>query len=181
MAIAVDLSLLVVLLLSLGAGLKDGFMESLFSIASWIGGVLIAIYFPRLILGSLPAGIRNFPGIAILIGVVFFLAAFFVIRIVGMAVTGNGKSHPGPLDRLLGMILGVGRGLLLAGIIASFLVAYLPPNGSVVRQSHSLPILLPVGRVVAAVAPERIRSKMDEGWNRLEKGAPEVHKGPVTI
>ncbi len=181
MAIAVDLGLLVVLLLSLGAGLKDGFLESLFSMASWIGGVLVAVYLPRAILGSLPTGIRTFPGITILIGVVFFLAAFFVIRIIGMAVTGNGKSQPGPVDRLLGMALGVARGFILAGIIASFLVAYLPPNGSIVRQSHSFPILVPVGRVVAAVAPDRIRLRMDEGWNRVEKGPPEVHKSPVTI
>src|SRR5512141_1112138 len=100
MAIAVDLGLALVLLLSLAAGLKDGFLDSLFSVASWIGAGLVAIYLPRWILDTLPGGIRSFPGISILVGVVLFLATFFVIRIIGMMASGSGKSEVGTLDRI---------------------------------------------------------------------------------
>lgn len=181
MAIAVDLGLALVLLLSLAAGLKDGFLDSLFSVASWIGAGLVAIYLPRWILDTLPGGIRSFPGISILVGVVLFLATFFVIRIIGMMASGSGKSEVGTLDRILGLAVGIARGILLTGIIASFLVAYLPPNVSAVRKSQSLPVLLPVGRIVAAVAPERIRTRMEEGWTRLEAKEPEAQRGPVSV
>ncbi len=181
MALAVDIGLGLILLLSIIAGMRNGFADSLFSVASWLGGAILALYLPRAIVPHLPSGVRGFPGIAILTGVLIFLATFFVVRLLGVAVTGNGKPKPGPIDRMLGLMIGIARGLIIGAIIASFLVAYLPPEGTVMRKSRALPLLLPAGRIVAGVAPEKIRGRMDQGWDRVKQGSAPERRGPVSV
>jgi len=181
MAFAVDLGLVLVVVLSIIAGVRDGFVDSLFSIASWLGGALVALYASHVVLAHLPEALRTFPGISILAGVLLFLLTFFVVRIVGMAITGHGKSAIGPIDRLLGVGIGMARGALLVAIIGSFMVAYLPADGTIMRKSHALPVVGPLGRVVAALAPAKIRTRMQEGWDQMYEGEPRGAHGPVTV
>jgi len=176
-----DIGILLVVLLSLLGGFRSGFLESIFSFAAWLVGALVAFYGWRPVLEHLPARMRGLPGAPILVGVLVFLALFFLIRLVGLMITGDGKPGAPPIDRLLGAVFGLARGLFLAATLASFLVAYLPSQSRVVRGSRALPLLAPVGRIVAGMAPGYLHSKMEAGWDRLGGVSGEDHGGAVPI
>ncbi len=167
MAGIVDIGLALLVLLSLIAGFKNGFVDSLFSLAAWLGGILVGVHLARPVLDRLPPFTHRVPGAVIVTGVLLFLVAFSALRLLGAALAGKRKSDPEPADRWLGALFGLARGLFLAAATASFLVAYLPAEGKVLRQSRSLPLLAPAGRVVAGMAPGNLRARMDDGWSRL--------------
>ncbi len=162
-----DIGLGVLVVLSLLAGFKNGFVESLFSLAAWLGGILLGMHLAATVLARLPQVVQRIPGAAILIGVLLFLIAYALLKLLGAAMGSKGGKEPGVGDRWLGGLFGLARGLFLSAAVASFLVAYIPPDGRIMRESRALPLLAPAGRFVAGMAPAELRAKMDAGWARL--------------
>jgi membrane protein required for colicin V production len=181
MALVVDFGLAIVLLFSIVAGARNGFLDSLFSVASWIVGGVAALNLPRVLLPHLPLAVRAFPGAAIIAGVIVFLIVFALVRLLGMAISTIATPAAGPIDRTLGLIIGVLRGVLVCAVIGSFLVAYLPANGSILKKSRALPLLEPAAQVVTGLAPPRIRGRMEEGWARMAHEERRSPKAPVTV
>jgi membrane protein required for colicin V production len=176
MSTLIDLGLAVVVVLSLLAGLKSGLVDSVFSLASWVVGGLVAFRVSSPVLAQLPARFQNLPGALLLTGVLLFLVTYFVIRMIGSLVGGSSKEGATGLDRFFGTLFGLARGVFLAAAVASFLVGYLPQDSRFIRGSRALPYLSSAGRVVAGLAPASIRSRMDRGWERL-RAAPEQPAG----
>jgi hypothetical protein len=85
MVFAVDLGLAFVLFLSLIAGLRNGFLDTLISIAAWLGSLLVAVYLSEPILVRLPEWARSVPGAGVVLGVLLFLISFAAIRLIGHA------------------------------------------------------------------------------------------------
>lgn len=179
MSALVDIGLAVIVILSLLAGLRSGFVDSLFSLASWVVGGLVALRLPRPVLAHLPAGYQRLPGAVILTAVLLFLAAYFVIRFLGSKLAGTSKEGASGLDRLTGALFGLLRGVFLAAAVASFLVGYVPASSRTIRESRALPLLAPVGGVVAGLAPGAVRERMDLGWGRLRSRPHGGPGGPV--
>jgi membrane protein required for colicin V production len=179
MSTLVDLGLVVVVVLSLLAGVKNGLLDSVFSLASWVLGGLAACRASGPVLGRLPARFQALPGAQILTGVLLFLLTYFLVRMVGSLVTKSSKEGTGPLDRFLGTLFGLVRGIFLAAIVASFLVGYLPGDSRLLRGSRALPFLSPAGRLVAGIAPTTIRERMLRGWARLQAESASTPPGEV--
>ena len=112
MVLAVDLGLAFVALLSFLSGWRNGFLETLFSIGAWVGGVLIAFHTTAPLREVLPEWATSVPGIEIVLGVVIFLVAFVVIRLIGHAAGTGSHQADSQGDRALGGLLGLARGLL---------------------------------------------------------------------
>jgi membrane protein required for colicin V production len=178
MVFAVDLGLAFVLFLSLIAGLRNGFLDTLISIAAWLGSLLVAVYLSEPILVRLPEWARSVPGAGVVLGVLLFLISFAAIRLIGHAAGAGEHEATDAGDRALGAVVGAARGLLLAASVACFLVAFLPPQGRVMRESRALPLLAPAGRAVSTLAPSWLRERMVDGWARLESGEGKVAVTP---
>jgi membrane protein required for colicin V production len=176
-----DISLAVLVLLSLLAGFKNGFVESLFSLAAWLGGILLGVHLARPVLDRLPALVHRIPGAVFLVGVLLFLLAYALLRLLGAALGARSGKEPTAGDRWLGGLFGLARGLFLGAAVACFLVAYLPPSGRIMQGSRVLPLLAPAGRFVAGMAPEELRLKMDDGWDRLARRDRVVPKDALSI
>jgi uncharacterized membrane protein required for colicin V production len=172
MVTLVDIGLGLLAFLSLVAGWRNGFLDSLLSLAAYLAGIVAAVQLTPIISTHLPPWAERVPGSHIVLGVFLFLAAFFLVRLIG-AWQASGKSgarkHQEFSDQALGALFGLARGLFLATAIASFLVAYLPRSGRVFQESKSLPLLVGPGRVVAKLAPEGLRSRMTAGWAEMEE------------
>ena len=123
-----DIILLVVMMISALLAMVRGFMREILSIASWAGAAVITIYaYPKLLpmakqyvsndmvaMGATIAG--TFLGTLIVVSI-------FTIKISDMVL----DSRVGALDRTLGFLFGLGRGLIIV-VVAFLFFAWLVPE-----------------------------------------------------
>jgi len=167
MVLAVDIGLLLVVLLSLLSGWRSGFLDTLFSIAAWFGGILIAFHAAVPLQHALPGWTDLIPGVKIVVGVGVFLLSFAAIRLIGHLAGGGGRRPADPSGRGLGALLGIARGVLLVGILASLVVAFAPAESRILRESRVLPLVAPMSQTIAHAAPSWLRERMLLGWEHL--------------
>jgi membrane protein required for colicin V production len=168
-----DWFLVVVILVSTLAAFRRGLIKVLFSLAGVTAGILLASwnyhhvaeYLHRVIASSATANILAFVLILIAVTTLFTLAA----RLVQRTVSAIGL---GFLDRLLGAVFGLARGLLL-GVAALMLAAAFAPSSPWFSNSQLAPAFLSGAHAVSYVIPAHLQQKIASGATFL------LHQGPV--
>jgi membrane protein required for colicin V production len=154
-----DLILLVVMLISAMLAMIRGFMREILSIAAWVIAAVAALYsFPRLV----PMAKQYFatwPDMVVtgaVIGGVFLgtllLVSILTIRVSDMIL----DSRVGALDRTLGFLFGLGRGLVIV-VVAFLFFDWLVPQKSQpvwVQSAKSQVVLRGTGDWVMSLLPE---------------------------
>src|SRR5947208_16132711 len=152
-----DLVLLAVMLISGLLAMVRGFMREILSIAAWGAAALTTLYaFPRL----LPTAKTYFNNdtiamIAVVAGVflgTLVVATVITSRICDMVL----DSRIGALDRTLGFLFGLGRGLLIV-VVAFLFFAWLVPDKQQpdwVRSAKSLSVLQSSGAWLQSLLPD---------------------------
>jgi membrane protein required for colicin V production len=122
-----------------------------------------------------------------------FLLVYFGIRIFGSVLSKRAQAHPtlGGIDRLLGIVVGSGRALVLLGAIHLVIVAALPgertPNWlseAALRPlsagaARAIQIILPgIGRGADAISPV-VDSSVRRGFSN-EDALPPAQSGPTS-
>jgi membrane protein required for colicin V production len=94
---------------------------------------------------------------AIFAALVGFLLVYFGIRIFGSALSKQAQAHPqlGGIDRLLGLIVGALRGLVLVGAVHLVIVAALPGERTPgwLGRAATYPVSAAAARAIQAVLP----------------------------
>jgi membrane protein required for colicin V production len=154
----IDIAMLALIALSALAGAVRGLTFEILSLLGWVAAWFAGLWLGPLIAPHLPVGA---PGSA-LNGIAAFACAFLIALILsGLAARAIsalvGKTLLRPLDRLLGAVFGVLRGLLVLLALA-IVVAYTPIGSSAAwRESHGAAWLNTILReLVPLVAPEAI-------------------------
>ncbi len=178
-----DIVLLLVLAASFVSGVAKGFAKLAIGLASAILGFLFALWFYGTA-GSFLLPYVSHKGIANFIG---FVAIFTGILVLG-ALTGKllgilfkwvGLSW---LDRLLGGVFGLLRGVVFAIALVLALLAFSPnpPPRSVV-ESRLAPYVIDTARICANLAPREVREAVSESYQKVKDAWAElmekVHKG----
>jgi membrane protein required for colicin V production len=133
----VDWALLALLLLSVLVGLWRGFVFELLSLAGWVAAFVAAQAFAPAVAPLLPLGT---PGGALNHGVAF--AATFVVALLLWAVASRllrlviHATPLQPLDRLLGALFGVARGLVLLLAVTTLVLLSPVRSSAAWQQSH---------------------------------------------
>lgn len=156
-----DIVFLIVVLFSILLGVIKGFVRELFSLVFLVVAVTFAFLFYD------EAGtffvkylenreLSNFAG---------FISIFVMILIVGAVVTYFLKKilTVGPLksvDRILGGVFGLLRGILISGIIVFGLIVF-SVKEDVVTKSKLSPYVLHSIDIFVKLLPDRIRKKLD--------------------
>lgn len=114
----VDIAIIAIILVSLGVGLFRGFVREVLSLASWIVALWAAYTYAR------PGGVFFEPYIhQPLLRAVAVFAVIFVMVLIAASFLGYLLSRLLPLsgisgvDRLLGMLFGVGRGVIVVALL----------------------------------------------------------------
>lgn len=170
-----DIVLLGVVLLSGLLALFRGFVHEVLSFGAWVGAALVALYaFPYL-----QPYARDLVSIQIIAdvgaGAVAFLVALIVFsllaKLVAHSVQGSSLSA---LDRTLGLVFGLVRGVVLISL-AWLIFAWLVPEPQQppwVTQAKSLPLVKQGAAMLQSLVPEEVLTSLgDTARQQLETPA----------
>src|SRR5271169_3083987 len=173
-----DIILLVVMLISGLLAMIRGFMREILSIGAWGVAALVTLYSYSRVLPIAKQYIPSDMGAAgASIGVVFLVTLLVVsvitVRISDMVL----DSRVGALDRTLGFLFGLGRGLIIV-VVAFLFFAWLVPDRSQpewVRAAKSKVVLQSTGQWLMSMLPDDPESTI---LKRLKKPKPEDQDTP---
>jgi len=172
-----DLLLLGVMLISGLLAMIRGFMREILSIGAWGIAALVTLYSYSRVLPIAQGYISsNMVAAAVTIGAVVLITLLVVsvitVRISDMVL----DSRVGALDRTLGFLFGLGRGLLVV-VVAFLFFAWLVPERSQpqwVREAKSKIVLQSTGQWLLSMLPE----DLDKTITKFRRPKPEDQEPP---
>ena len=175
-----DVLLLVVMLISGLLAMIRGFMREILSIAAWIIAAIVTLYaYPKVLPIAQGYFSSTIVSTGIAVGGVFLLTLLIVsiitVRISDLVL----DSRIGALDRTLGFLFGLGRGLIIV-VVAFLFFAWLVPERSQpewVRGAKSKVVLQNTGQWLMSMLPDDPESTI---LKRLKKPKPEDQDPPDT-
>jgi membrane protein required for colicin V production len=152
-----DVGLIVVMLISGLLAMIRGFMREILSIASWVVAALVTLSaYSRLLPWAKSYFSNDIVAAVAVIGGVFLITLLVVsvitVRISDMVL----DSRVGALDRTLGFLFGLGRGLIIV-VVAFMFFAWLVPDRSQptwVRDAKSRVVLQNTGEWLISISPD---------------------------
>ena len=173
-----DVLLLVVMLISGLLAMIRGFMREVLSIAAWGIAALVTLWaFPRVT----PLAQSYFSSDTVAKGIAIgsvFLVTLLIVSIVTVRISDMVlDSKVGALDRTLGFLFGLGRGLIIV-VVAFLFFAWLVPDRSQpdwVRGAKSKVVLQSTGQWLMGMLPDDPESTI---LKRLKKPKPDDQDAP---
>jgi membrane protein required for colicin V production len=168
-----DVILLVVMLISALLAMVRGFMREVLSIASWAAAaVLTVVGFPKLLPVVQGYVSNDIVAKAISIGGIF-LGTLLIVSVVTIKISDMIlDSRIGALDRTLGFLFGLARGLVIV-VVAFLFFAWLVPDRSQpdwVKNAKSRVVLQGTGQWLMSMLPEDPENTI---LKRLKKPRPD--------
>lgn len=184
MLTAFDVGVGVLVLISAILATARGLTREVLSLATWAGSAAIAIYMwqyrPDIARGYIAEAIVA----DIATVVVTFIVALIVLHLLTMRIADFVvDSRVGPIDRTLGFVFGVLRGVLIAIVITIFGTWLLGTNlPAWARDSQSLPYLSNMGNTLISMLPEGLEQQVTDilkGGTGLTEEDPSAPAVPV--
>lgn len=168
-----DIILIGVMLISALLAMIRGFMREILSIAAWVIAALVTLYFYAKLLPFAKSYFNNdIVAAAVVVGGTFLgtllIVSVITVRFSDMVL----DSRVGALDRTLGFLFGLGRGLIIV-VVAFLFFAWLVPDRSQpewVRSAKSRVVLQGTGDWLMSMLPDDPESTI---LKRLKKPKPE--------
>lgn len=171
---------LVVVLLSALLAMVRGFVREVLSVVSWVLAAAAAYYFYKPLLPYVQPYIsnKNIAIVAAAAGVFFValvIASYIAMKISDFVI----DSRIGLLDRTLGFVFGLARGVLIVVIAFAFLNWILSDHQpDWVANAQSTPILKRLGDRLIAALPEDIEKTIQDRLHGTPEEAPPPADSP---
>lgn len=173
---AIDIGVIAILLLSALFAYMRGFVHEVLSIAGWVGASLITIYaFPYI-----KPYARDFISVNLVAdlagGTVVFILSLVVLSLITRSISqGIRNSALNILDRSLGFLFGLLRGVLIVCVGFIILELFIPrdklPNW--VMEARSMELIIPGSEMLTSLIPDESRKdasdKAGEAKSKAEK------------
>ena len=184
MLTAFDVGVGILVLISAILATARGLTREVLSLATWAGAAAIAIYmwmnhmdliYPSLIGEEIVAQVAMV--------IVSFIVSLIVLHLITMRIADFVvDSKVGPLDRTLGFIFGVARGVLIAIVVVIFGQWLLGPNlPAWASESKSLPVLEDMGNSLIAALPPNLEQQVTDILQRRGIGGDEEAPADVPV
>lgn len=159
--------------ISVVVSLLRGFVREALSLVTWIIAVYVAYEFSSTIGGQLAGFIKSgstrtvvaFIGIFLVIMIAGAILNFFIGRLISV-------SGLGIVDRLLGVLFGVARGILMVALVVLMIQASPLAERHWWRESQLIPQVLPITKTMQNLFPKD---------KPPEKSIEEINQGLVPI
>lgn len=113
-----DVVVLIILLTSAMLALFRGFIREVFSFVAWVGAAVITFMFYPLAAGLFKDVLKSSVVVSILAVMVTYFVVFFLLSGINAIILDFTREvRMGPIDRALGLVFGVFRGLLIVSLI----------------------------------------------------------------
>jgi membrane protein required for colicin V production len=177
-----DIALIAVMLVSGLLALVRGFMREILSIAAWVLAAGASLYAALKLSGWAKAYFNNLPDSVVVAGVALgtflltlIVVSIFTVRLSDMVL----DSRVGALDRTLGFLFGLGRGLLIVVVAYAFFDWLVPDRSKPdwVLHAKSKVVLSSTGDWLKDQLPENAESTI---LKKLKKPRPEDTETPDT-
>jgi membrane protein required for colicin V production len=157
-----DLAIIALIAVSVVIGAVRGFIVEVLSIAIWVGAVALALLFGGTV-GEWFAASIELPSLRAALGhgLVFFAAIVggaIVMWMLRKAVRSTGLSGT---DRLLGLVFGIARGVLLVTVLVVLAGLTALPRDPWWRESSTIPFFQGVAQALAPHLPAALREYLD--------------------
>jgi membrane protein required for colicin V production len=154
----VDLLAVLIVLVSTGYAIWRGFVAETLSIIAWAAAAFAALYFGPVIAPH-AKGLISPPWIGTVAAyVVVFLVVLIPLSFISFRFAENVHSSPvGALDRTLGAIFGVVRGLAVVGLAYIVFSAFVPvpTQPKWVKEAGTLPVIQSSAEVILSLVPDQ--------------------------
>ncbi|BAT60553.1 colicin V production protein [Variibacter gotjawalensis] len=172
-----DIILLAVMLISGILAMVRGFMREVLSIVSWVAAALLTLYaFPRLKPEAMKYVSNELVASGLVVGGVFIgsllIVSLITIKISDMIL----DSRIGALDRTMGFLFGLARGLVIVVVAFLFFVWLVPERSQPewVKNAKSRVVLENSGKALMSMLPDD-----PEGWYRKLKQKKDGEEAPA--
>jgi membrane protein required for colicin V production len=174
----IDLTLAMLMIVSIISGLKLGFARTAIGLLSTILALVFGLHYYRAVAVSLRPHISN----TLAADLVGFLIVFVGITILGEVVTGMlarfiRSTDLVWLDRALGGAFGVVRGFLFGAIAIWGIMVFMPVQPRLIlSQSRLAPCVMDAARRVADASPDEVKRTFRQSYRELNRVLPEKIK-----
>lgn len=185
-----DLTVAVLVILSGIFAMARGFVREVLSLASWVGAALVTLWGFGLARPYARGMIANALLADIVTGAVLFIVSLIIFSMIGggiaSLVRGTGLNA---IDRSLGFVFGLVRGVLLVAVMWLG-VAWAIPSGDQpvwLRDARTRPLVEHLSDYIRGFAPPELRGRAQAGaQQRIDRGVHDVEqyqailKAPLT-
>jgi len=173
-----DIILIGVMLISALLAMIWGFMREVLSIAAWLIAALATLYAFSKVMPSAKSYFNNdIVAYAVVLGGTF-LATLLIVSVITVRFSDMVlDSRVGALDRTMGFLFGLARGLIIV-VVAFLFFAWLVPDRSQpdwVRSAKSRVVLQGTGDWLMSMLPEDLDATISK---RFKKAKPEEDEPP---
>src|SRR6266851_10376002 len=173
-----DLLLLAVMLISGLLAMVRGFMREILSIAAWGAAAVVTLYAFSKLLPTAKTYFNNDTVAAVIVVVGVFVGTLIVVSIVTVRISDMIlDSRIGALDRTLGFLFGLARGLVIMVVGFLFFVWLVPDRSQPdwVKNAKSRVVLQGTGQWLMSMLPEDPENTI---LKRLKRTKPEDQDQP---
>jgi membrane protein required for colicin V production len=168
---AFDLGVIAIVLVSAILALARGFVRELMTLLTWGGAVLTAIWLWAPVREIVAGAVAQSLVVDAITAVLVFLVPLIIYKLVAsMLVRGVDESALSGIDRLLGLVFGVFRGVLVVAAVYLVAVRLVPieDHPAWVTKAWLLPEVQTAALVLDGMLPAEFAER---GFDALEKGA----------
>jgi len=156
---AVDVLVIAILLISGGFAMLRGLIHETFAILEWVAGLYVAVRFTPVFQPLFNGAIRP-PWLEwVLVFIGTFLLVFIPLSIMSHRLSAMVRqSEIGPVDRVLGLVFGIARGLVIVGLAYIAFGALVPAKDhpASLTQARSFPLIRNTSEILRELAPRGI-------------------------
>ncbi len=166
----------IVILLSMALIIIRGFWVGFSRAVSALLGVILGFWFAGnyyiLVAHRLSPWIKTEPWQNIAAFALLFLLVYLVLMVVGILVQGFFRVlRLGWIDRLLGGVVGLVKGVILAAVLIFLLTVFLPPGSKILRESFLYPALGKAAQSIGILVPKSFQGRFMWKWRRFSHGS----------
>jgi membrane protein required for colicin V production len=168
---ALDISLIVVMLISAFLAMVRGFIREILSLAGWAAVAGAAAFAYLRLTGPVLQFFNGANEILVKAGTVATVAivALIVVTIITTRISDKIlDSKAGALDRTLGVLFGLARGLILVAVMFAF-YHWWAPNDAYTRNAKSQGALLATAGWLESLMPDNLDVYISDMLNSLKK------------